>query len=407
MKNIAESWLLKSYPEVEALDKLSLMNETEITNYVGTKSINYYGCYTCHSIDGFEKSKPIGTELTTQGSKPLNKLDFGHVHSLEHTNYSWYEQKLANPRIFDRDKIVNPEDKLRMPNFYFNPEEIEAITTAILGFNSNKYSDGMLIENLVEDKNIFKGYSLIQRYNCQGCHIIDNFGGQIADIIGSAEFSPPNLNTQGLKTQPDWLFSFFKEPIIIRPNLQVRMPSFKMLSDDDWNSIISAFQHMENHNLSFESDFIVDKNHIKFNAGKKLQEFGACNNCHFYGEVMPKQGAQTWAPNLAMTKDRLRPEWVIDWLRDPQSIMPGTKMPTPYYPTSDILGVDNAIMTWGPELVQINGDLNLMLEGLRDYIYLIEGKKDISKLVKDYFKTNGYNFETEDEEDEDDWDDEW
>ena len=36
-------------------------------------------------------------------------------------------------------------------------------------------------------------------------------------------------------------------------------------------------------------------------------------------------------------------------------------------------------MTWGPELVQINGDLNLMLEGLRDYIYLIEGKKDISE----------------------------
>ena len=29
-----------------------------------------------------------------------------------------------------------------------------------LGFNSNKYSDGMLIENLVEDKNVFKGYSL-------------------------------------------------------------------------------------------------------------------------------------------------------------------------------------------------------------------------------------------------------
>ena len=44
-----------------------------------------------------------------------------------------------------------------MPNFYFTPTEIEAITTAILGFNNNQYSDNMIVENLVDDKNIFKG----------------------------------------------------------------------------------------------------------------------------------------------------------------------------------------------------------------------------------------------------------
>ena len=406
MKSIAESWLLKSYPEIEAIDKLNSMNDIEITKYVGTKSINYYGCYTCHDIDGFEKSKPIGVELTTEGSKPVNKLDFAHIHSIEHANYSWFEQKLANPRIFDRDKIVKPEDKLRMPNFYFKPEEIEAITTAILGFNTNKYSDGMLIENHVEDKNVFKGYSLIQRYNCQGCHIIDNFGGQIVDVIGSVDFSPPNLNTQGIKTQPDWLFSFLKNPTIIRPNLQVRMPSFKMLSDDDWNSIIRAFQHMDNHNLSFESDLVVDKKHIKFNAGKKIHEFGACNNCHFYGDVFPTQAPQTWAPNLAMSKDRLRPEWVVEWMKNPQAIMPGTKMPAPYLPTPDILGLEDAELTWGPELVKLNGDTDLMLNGLRDYIYMIQGQQDISDIVKKYFKTNGYNFESEEVDEDDDWDDE-
>ncbi|MBD23546.1 MAG: hypothetical protein CMG46_00865, partial [Candidatus Marinimicrobia bacterium] len=257
MKKIAEGWLIKSYPEEEAISKLETMDKSEVINYVGNKSINYYGCYTCHNIKGFEKSKPIGAELTIVGSKPLNKLDFGHIHSIGHNNYSWFEQKLANPRIFDRGRISSPEDKLRMPNFYFTPTEIEAITTALLGFNSNKYSDAMLIENLVEDKNVFKGYSLIHQYNCQGCHIIEDFGGQIADAIGSPEYSPPNLNTQGSKTQPDWLFKFFKNPITIRPNLQVRMPSFTMLDDSDWNSIINAFQHMENHNLSFESEYIV------------------------------------------------------------------------------------------------------------------------------------------------------
>ena len=257
INEIAKGWMMKSYPEVDALSKLKNMTESDIIHYVGNKSINYYGCYTCHSIDGFEKAKPIGTELTTEGSKPLDKLDFGHIHSIGHNNYSWFEQKLANPRIFDKGRIVSSEDKLRMPNFYFTPGEIEAITTAILGFNSNKYSDAMLIENVVDDKNVFKGYSLIQKYNCQGCHIIDDFGGQIAEVIGYPEYSPPNLNTQGLKTQPDWLFRFFKHLTVIRPNLQVRMPSFS-LSDDDWNSIIKALQHMENRSFALESEVNIN-----------------------------------------------------------------------------------------------------------------------------------------------------
>ena len=408
MNNIARGWLVKGFAEQEANEKLDNMSSEEVIHYVGTKSINFYGCYTCHDINGFEDAKPIGAELTHEGTKPVNTLDFGHIHSIGHNNYSWFEQKLANPRIFDRDKIVAPEDKSRMPNFYFKPEEIEAITTAILGFNSNKFSSNMIVENLVDDKNVFKGYSLIQSYNCQGCHIIDDFGGQIADVIGSSEYAPPNLNTQGLKTQPDWLFSFFKKPITIRPNLQVRMPSFTMFSDDDWNSVIKAFQHMDNHSLSFEGTHLVDSKTTEFKAGEKLHEFGACNNCHFYGEVKPIQGAATWAPNLALTKERLRPEWVVEWLRDPQKIMPGTKMPAPYLPTSDILSVDGAEETWGKDLVDLNGDTDLMLKGLTDYLYNIEGKIDISDYVREYFKTNGYDFNSgDDEDDEDDWDEDW
>ena len=85
-----KSWLIKSYPEVDALSKLEKMNTKEIIEYVGSKSINYYGCYTCHAIEGFDKAKPIGTELTHEGSKPLDKLDFGHIHSIGHNNYSWF-----------------------------------------------------------------------------------------------------------------------------------------------------------------------------------------------------------------------------------------------------------------------------------------------------------------------------
>ena len=403
INKIARRWLSKSFAEVEVNNKLDNMSQSDIENYVAEKSIRYYGCYTCHTIEGFEKGKPIGTELTYEGSVPVGKLDFGHIHDIGHTNYAWFEQKLANPRIFDKHKIVAHEDKSRMPNFYFKPEEIEAIVTAILGFTNNKVADSKITYNLVEDKTVFEGYKLINQNNCQGCHIIEGFGGQIVDAIGLSEFSPPNLNTQGAKTQPDWLFNFFKNPITIRPNLQVRMPSFNF-TDSEWNSIIKAFQHMDERNLLIEDSFLVDISSSKFKAGAKLHEFGACNNCHFYGEVFPKQtDAKTWAPNLAMTKDRLRPDWIVKWLDNPGSIMPGTKMPAPYIPDSITLALDNAIDQWGVDIMNLGGDRNAMLESLRDYMYSIEGEKDISSIIKEYFEINGYNFEEEEDEEDDDW----
>ena len=105
-----------------------------------------------------------------------------------------------------------------------------------------------------------------------------------------------------------------------------------------------------------------------------------------------------------MSKERLRADWLIEWLRDPQKIMPGTKMPAPYLPTTDLLLLSDAQETWGSALVKTNGDQDIMLEGLRDYVFGIKGKKDISELVRNYFKENGYDFnEEEEEDDDDDW----
>ena len=60
--------------------------------------------------------------------------------------------------------------------------------------------------------------------------------------------------------------------------------------------------------------------------------------------------------------------------------------------------------TWGPELVNLNGNTQEMLEGIRDYMFTIPGKNDISEFVKEYFKKNGYDFNDDDEEEEEeDW----
>ena len=144
------------------------------------------------------------------------------------------------------------------------------------------------------------------------------------------------------------------------------------------------------------------KSSNSYKAGEKIQEEGACINCHFYGEMKPRQDAVTWAPNLVLTKERLRPEWLIEWFKNPQEVMPGTKMPAPYIPTEE---PKNSVReVWGSDVASISSDSTKLYYGLIDWIWGMDGKKEVSSIVKMHIQTNGYGFIIE----EDDWgDDEW
>ena len=58
-----------AYPEASFMDDPELKEE-------GKKWIRHYGCAGCHEISGIEDEGRIGTELTYEGSKPIERLDF-------------------------------------------------------------------------------------------------------------------------------------------------------------------------------------------------------------------------------------------------------------------------------------------------------------------------------------------
>jgi len=60
--------------------------------------------------------------------------------------------------------------------------------------------------------------------------------------------------------------------------------------------------------------------------GKQMFDAYRCALCH----ATKKGQALTddiIAPNLILAKERLRPQWILKWLIDPQTMQPGTKMP--------------------------------------------------------------------------------
>ena len=416
---------LNSSTQVKSL--LNDMSTKEKLIYSGENLIGHYGCYSCHNIQGFEDKKPIGISLNHEGSKLITKLDFGFWHDkIPHTKWDWFYNKINQPEKYDlipnddgtvSVKELKPLEKSRMPHYGLEHKEIESLVTLIMGLVKDEIPPSKLPEKSPAYLAIAKGEQFIHTNNCLGCHKLDDDGGAIwpstaewlkvvadgtnaEDMSLVQSFSPPLLNTQGRKTQPQWLLKWFKDVTMVRPHLAARMPSFDY-TDEEWNKIISYFQYKDGQSLKYEDPHNFTMNSSSYKAGDRIAEMGACNNCHFYGEEKPKQAALTWAPNLVLTKERLRPEWLVEWFVNPQDVMPGTKMPAPYIPTEEPAGSIREV--WGRDVAKISTDSTLLYKALIDWMWGMDGRSDVSGIVRRHIQSEGYGFIIEEE---DDWGDE-
>jgi len=344
--------------EIEARDQMKKMTPEQKTQFAGERLIARYGCFGCHNIPKFEKAQPIGTELSEAGSKLISQLDFGFV-SIEHSRHAWYEQKLKDPRIFDVGRVKRPEELLRMPNFHFKDSEINSIAMVLVSMVKDKVA--LEMRDKANDA-IVAGRNLIAEKNCRGCHIIEGMGGDIRALFNATTvaLAPPNLNTEGFKTQPLWLHPFLVDPgkIKLRPWLNVRMPTFHFTETQA--AIIGAyFAAVDKVSYPFISTE-VDTNSERLKVGSELFEKSKCSSCHPTSNVLPpNKDPADLAPNLMLASQRLRPDWVLQWLKDPQKIFPGTRMPTffPDYPKSPYADI-------------LNGDAPAQVEAIRDYLFI-------------------------------------
>ena len=369
------TFLSKSGTLQQAQAKLLSMSLDEKLDFSGLRLIRHYGCFSCHNIKGFEKDKPIGTELTFEGSKTPHQLDFGFI-PIDHSAPAWFAQKLRDPRIFDKGRVKPHDEKLRMPNFKFTDEEVEAIVTVVLGLVKDGPPSKIVPRTM---RNLFleEGQKMVRLYNCQGCHILEAEGGAIQPTVkewliryenrsaNEAEavvpsFSPPNLVGEGKKVQPKWLFDFVHEPVTIRPWLKVRMPRYKFTTTQ-LNTLVKYFSAQDNQEFPFAEKTDTALSREERQAAEKLfsKDYFDCAKCHIVGDKLPEGSPENWAPNFALAKERLKPQWVMDWIKNPQELLPGTKMPAYFDPTS--------LDTSGPDDI-LNGDEHEQIRVLRNYL---------------------------------------
>jgi len=328
----------------------ALKDPTNIS--AGESLVRKYGCFGCHEVEGMDKESRIGVELTTFGSKHLDELFFGDRTDIPETWNEWTFHKLQDPRIYATKDVEQ-----LMPNFEFQDADIKNLRVFLASLTEGTVLEKYRMPASAEQDAIVPGRRMVNYYNCVGCHIIENRGGYIRRFYPEDQinFAPPILNGEGLKVQPDWLFTFLQGPTPIRPWLKIRMPTFHF-DNHEADTVVNYFTSLSGVQVPYEflnTNLIANST---LEAGAKLmsKDYFNCFSCHQQGDKKPEGPESGWAPDLGLAHNRLNPEWILLWLKNPQAVQPGTKMPS-FYPG-------------GPDDI-LHGDETEQIKAIRDYIF--------------------------------------
>lgn len=337
-----------SYPK-----DVSYMDDARLAA-AGRQLAARYGCAGCHEMRGLEDAPRIGTDLTKEGSKPIEQLDFG---LLEHKakKEGWYnhrgffEHKLANPAVYDQGREKTPEDRLRMPNIQLAQDDIQALTTFLLGsldspFRGEFRAIPKQFRYIPTDqqREIQEGWWIVKKYNCMGCHTVQV--GQKSVLSGLPRYQdpdwkeqlPPSLVQEGARVNPDWLARFLANPALsgtetdrngVRTYLKARMPTFSF-SPNEIRILVRFFEALAGQSNPYFSPKLepLDERERQISRALFSSRAAPCLKCHLVGE--PSRDRFATAPNFLAARERLKPGWTARWMLDPQAISPGTAMPS-------------------------------------------------------------------------------
>ncbi|MBM2840538.1 MAG: putative octahem cytochrome c [Bacteroidetes bacterium] len=311
----------------------------------GESVIREYGCNGCHVIPGMEKEGRVSVSLSNFGRKKVEEMDFGDTH-VRHTWHDWIFNKLKNARVFETDRIIQ-----KMPVFAFSDSEIVSLRMFLLSQTKDEPDRKFVQAFDRKQQNIESGRRLGIQYNCQQCHQLEKHGMFIGAVIGEEQaFLPPIITGEGAKVQEPWLHDFLKapsavgQPNSIRPWIPTRMPTFS-LTDEEITKLMKYFLGLSNQELELRDYRAYQPDPVLLPVGKTMFNDLQCMKCHPTGPITPGGGGtQDLAPVLSKARDRLKPEWIVDWLADPNKIQEGTRMPTFWpdgqSPLPDVLGGD-------------------------------------------------------------------
>ncbi len=258
----------------------------------GKKLFVDLGCAECHTA--------TGVKATAKPARPLTAISLAAARS-----------------------CVSESPTVGLPHYALDKDQHQAIESQL---NSLKKSPAGAF-NTADQLSL----SMLQ-LNCYACHQRDKLGGvargrdRYFETIGQVDLGdegrlPPPLTNVGRKATTPWLKSVLQGTGEVRPHLQIRMPKYPASEVDGLVSLFAKADGVEPAQGT-KPPANVDKQLAE--AGRTLFNLG-CVQCHpLKGESLPS----IVGVDVGRVGFRIRKQWFHDFLLNPASLKPRTRMPT-------------------------------------------------------------------------------
>jgi mono/diheme cytochrome c family protein len=295
----------------------------------GKELLKHYECYGCHAVKGFEQVKPSVPGLAEFARKPLDELDFGTVQGLPRTKWDWLRRKFEKPRDYETKDI-----KLKMPTVPLTQEESDALVAFSLTLDRQDLPSTYARRASDAGRAWSNQSWMVEHLHCGACHRLDDDEPHIAQFFERQSRVPPMLKEVGGRLQGDYMYKFLLEPKQVRPWLTMRMPTFGF-TEERSRMLVDGFAAAARVDdpYTFVPQASVDQE--RFEHGFRRFRLHKCIQCHpssIEGGLPEDLDPDDLSIDLWLSKERLRPEWLADFMARPKEIAGNqTRMPTVFY----------------------------------------------------------------------------
>lgn len=356
------SALARDHTLEQSQARLERMSERNRNLYLGEQTIARYGCHGCHQIAGFEQATVAGPTLNEVGSRLRERLVWPGSGSLAGAPESRRWQAATH-----------------RPAYHLSDGETRAVTVALLGQADPAAPAG---ERTIA---LARGRRILERYNCKGCHRIEGRGGF---LDREAELGPPDLAHAGARLKAPWLYEYLADPGShqIRPWLEVRMPTFGLSAAEN-NALVRFFAALDDQPL-FADEPLVPPPATDVAVGRVVFHLLQCGDCH--QPATEESPIPQEAPSHAQASERLRPDWAVSLILDPERWLPGTSMPANFLPEGDEPGSSYLIGSISTPIFSVERERLLRLLGSQEELdaYLSDPER-VATALRDYLWTLG------------------
>jgi cytochrome c2 len=311
------------------------------------------------------------------GHGHLNPADFVndgisyYLQSLvSHARDGFIWQKLRMPRSYDYKTTVNKtwNERLRMPKFPFTDAEREAVITFVLGLVSEPPAEKFLYRPNARQEAIVKGRTVLDRFNCAGCHTLRMETWQVAFKDGDFEspvdvvdfpflerhFSDTQLAESLVTDSRGRLHTrLVGQPVMNEETgepLRVDIDGLPLEPDDTESDPYYRFTLYKDTLIGADSWFVgiqdpmVPGSRTSYGPaeGSAFPAWGGDLARYLFPKVIAHakqinpqvKGAEAWGwlpPPLMVEGEKVQPDWLHSFLMDPIAIRPAVVMRMPNF----------------------------------------------------------------------------